>query len=136
LPDKGTRFAEAGQFVPFDKDKGYGVIDVLSSVAERHGASPARTALSWLLSRPAVSSVIIAARKKEHLEDNIQAVDLKLTDEDFQQLDKASDPGTPYPKWMVLQLDQAEDPRPKILEPERFADGGPWKNLGGTVWKG
>jgi hypothetical protein len=30
---------------------------------------------------------------------------------------------------MVLQLDQAEDPRPKVLEPERFADGGPWKDL-------
>jgi hypothetical protein len=30
---------------------------------------------------------------------------------------------------MVLQLDQAEDPRPKILEPERFKDGGPWRDL-------
>ena len=136
LPEKGTRFSEAGQFVPFDKDQGYNVIDALQAVAERHGVSPARTALAWLLSRPCISSVIIAARSKKHLDDNIQAVDLKLTDEDFQQLDKASDPGTPYPKWMVLQLDQAEDPRPKVLEPERFADGGPWKNLGGTVWKG
>jgi diketogulonate reductase-like aldo/keto reductase len=93
-------------------------------------------ALAWVLSRPAISSVIIAARKKEHLEDNIQAVDLKLSEEDIKLLDQASDPGTPYPKWMVLQLDQAEDPRPKILEPERFADGGPWKDLRGTAWKG
>jgi hypothetical protein len=30
---------------------------------------------------------------------------------------------------MVLQLDQAEDPRPRTLEPERFADGGPWQDL-------
>jgi hypothetical protein len=44
-------------------------------------------------------------------------------------LNEVSDPGTPYPKWMVLQLDQAEDPRPRTLEPERFADGGPWQDL-------
>jgi aryl-alcohol dehydrogenase-like predicted oxidoreductase len=135
-PEKGTRFSDSGRFVPFDKEKGYGVIDALVSVAEKHNVSPARTALAWLLSRPAVSSVIIAARKKEHLKDNIEAVNLELTDEDMQVLHKASDPGTPYPKWMVLQLDQAEDPRPKVLEPERFADGGPWKDLRGTSWNG
>jgi hypothetical protein len=44
-------------------------------------------------------------------------------------LNAASDPGTPYPKWMVLQLDQAEDPRAKTLEPERFVDGAPWEDL-------
>jgi len=132
----GTRFGEAGQFVPFDKELGYRVVDVLKIVAGRHGVSPARVALAWVLSRPAVSSVIIAARRKEHLEDNIQAVDLKLTEEDIRQLDQVSDPGTPYPKWMVLQLDAAEDPRPKVLHPERYADGGPWKDLRGTQWKG
>jgi hypothetical protein len=30
---------------------------------------------------------------------------------------------------MVLQLDTAEDPRPKVLHPERYADGGVWKDL-------
>ena len=80
--------------------------------------------------------MIVAARRKEHLEDNIQAVDLTLTEEDIKLLDKVSDPGTPYPKWMVLQLDAAEDPRPKVLYPERYADGGPWKDLRGTKWTG
>jgi len=37
----GTRFAEAGQFVPFDKEKGYGIVDALKGVAQRHDASPA-----------------------------------------------------------------------------------------------
>jgi aryl-alcohol dehydrogenase-like predicted oxidoreductase len=135
-PEKGTRFSEAGQFVPFDKEKGYEVVDALVSIAQKHNVSPARTALAWLLTRPAVSSVIIAARKQEHLKDNIEAVNLELTEEDLQTLHKASDTGTPYPRWMVLQLDQAEDPRPKVLEPERFADGGPWKDLRGTAWNG
>ena len=67
----GTRFAEAGSFVPFDKEMGYRVVDALKEVAARHDVSPARAALSWVLGRPAVSSVIVAARKAEQLEDNI-----------------------------------------------------------------
>jgi len=128
----GTRFAEAGSFVPFDKEMGCRVVEALKKVAGRHDTSPARVALSWVLGRPAVSSVIIAARKVEQLEDNIGAVDLRLSDEEVRLLDAASDPGVPYPKWMVLQLDTAEDPRSKILYPERYAKGGPWKDLRGT----
>jgi aryl-alcohol dehydrogenase-like predicted oxidoreductase len=128
----GTRFADAGSFVPFDKKMGYRVVETLKEVAGRHNTSPARVALSWVLGRPAVSSVIIAARKVEQLEDNICAVDLQLSDDEIKLLDAASDPGIPYPKWMVLQLDTAEDPRSKILHPERYANGGPWKDLRGA----
>ena len=122
--------------MPFDKEMGYRVVDTLKQVAARHNVSPARAALSWVLGRPAVSSVIVAARKAEQLEDNIGAVDLRLSDEDVRLLDAASDPGVPYPKWMVLQLDTAEDPRSKALYPERYVDGGPWKDLRGTRWSG
>src|SRR5467141_5048158 len=132
----GTRFAEAGSYVPFDREMGYHVVDALKAVAARQGASPAQVAVSWLLGRPAVSSVIVAARKAEQLADNVRAIDLRLSDEDVQLLDAASDPGIPYPKWMVLQLDTAEDPRSKILHPERYADGGSWKDLRGTQWSG
>jgi aryl-alcohol dehydrogenase-like predicted oxidoreductase len=135
-PQSGTRFSEAGQFVTFDREWGFRIVDEVKKVAKRHGVSPAQVSIGWLLSRPMISSVIIAGRKIEHLKDNIEAVNLKLTDEDFAQLDEVSNPGTPYPKWMVLQLDQAEDPRPKILEPERFKNGGPWKDLRGTTWEG
>ncbi|MEW5814165.1 MAG: aldo/keto reductase [Spirochaetota bacterium] len=135
-PPGGSRFAEAGPFVPFDKEKGYRIVNVLKKVAARHAASPARVALAWVLSKPSISSVIIAARKIEHLDDNIRAVDLKLSVEDIRKLDAVSDPGVPYPKWMVLQLDAAEDPRPKVLYPERYQDGGPWQDLRGTRWNG
>jgi aryl-alcohol dehydrogenase-like predicted oxidoreductase len=127
--EKGTRFAEAGQFVPFDWKKSQPILKALKKVADRHGVSAARVAYAWTVRQPMVSSVIIAARKIENLDDNIQAINLKLSDADLRLLNQASDPGTPYPKWMVLQLDQAEDPRPKVLEPERFADGGPWEDL-------
>ncbi len=129
-PEQGTRFAEAGQFVPIETEKGFEIVDALKEIGKRHGVSPARVALAWTLGRPMVSSVLIAARKKQHLEDNIKSVDLDLTEDDIDQLDTVSDTGTPpYPKWMVLQLDQAEDPRPKTLHPERYEDGGPWEDL-------
>jgi len=132
----GTRYADAGAFVPFDKEMGYRVVDVLKQMAARHNASPARVALAWVLGRPAISSVIVAARKAEQLEDNIAAADLQLSGEEVRLLDEVSDPGVPYPKWMVLQLDTAEDPRSKALYPERYAEGGPWKDRRGSGWSG
>lgn len=133
-PAPGTRFAEAGQFVPFDRDRGVAIVEVVKRVAARHGCSPSRVALAWVLGRSAVSSVIIAARKREHLEDNIEAVNLELTAQDLDELDSASHPGTPYPKWMVLQLDVAEDPRPHVLHPELDSDSKTWRDLRGTRW--
>jgi aryl-alcohol dehydrogenase-like predicted oxidoreductase len=130
----GTRFAEAGPFVPFDKENGYKIVDVLQEVAKRHDASAARVALAWVLGRPAVSSVIVAARKPEQLEDNIRAVELRLSSEDVRLLDEVSDPGVPYPKWMVLQLDTAEDPRTRVLYPEKYGEDGRWKDLRGSRW--
>jgi aryl-alcohol dehydrogenase-like predicted oxidoreductase len=126
---RGTRFAEAGQFVPFDWTWGEPVLKALHKVAQRHGVSMARVAYAWTVQRPGISSVIVAARKIEHLDDNLEAINLKLSSADIKLLNDVSDPGTPYPKWMVLQLDQAEDPRPKVLEPEKFKNGGPWKDL-------
>jgi aryl-alcohol dehydrogenase-like predicted oxidoreductase len=134
--EPGTRFSEAGKFVAFDRERGFDIVEAVKKVADRHGVSPARVSLAWLLSRPMISSVIIAGRKHEHLKDNIESVNLTLTEDDFKELDQVSHPGTPYPRWMVLQLDQAEDPRPKVLDPEGFADGGPWKDLRGTSWEG
>jgi aryl-alcohol dehydrogenase-like predicted oxidoreductase len=128
-PPVETRFADAGQFVPFDKELGFRVVDVLRDVAARHDVSPTRVALAWTISRPCISSVLVSARRLDHLDDNIRSADLELTADDIRKLDEVSDPGVPYPKWMVLQLDQAEDPRPKVLAPERFVDGGPWQDL-------
>src|SRR3979411_705479 len=48
----GTQFAEAGSFVPLDKEMGYRVVEALKEVAGRHDATPARVALAWVLGRP------------------------------------------------------------------------------------
>ncbi len=135
-PPVGTRFAEAGRFVPFDKESGWRVLDAQAKVASRLGVSPARVALAWLLGRPAITSVIAAARSLEHLGDNLAASGLDLSEEDRRELEHASNPGIPYPKWMVLQHDVAEDPRLRTLHPELFEAGGTWEDLRGKVWEG
>jgi aryl-alcohol dehydrogenase-like predicted oxidoreductase len=130
----GTRYAEAGNFVPFDRDKGYAVVDALRAVASRHAATAAQVALAWLLTRPAIASVIIAARTNERLAENIRSAELSLDAEDLEMLEAASAPPVTYPRWMVDQLDLAEDPRPRTLHPERFASGRV-RDRRGTRWE-
>ncbi|HUX12873.1 MAG TPA: aldo/keto reductase [Spirochaetia bacterium] len=130
----GSRFAEAGRFIPFDTELGYRVLDAVRQVAQRHSASPAQVSIAWLLSRPMISSVIIAARSNDRLEENIRSAELRLTPDDIELLDTASAERTPYPKWMVFQHDQVEDFRAKVLHPERFEDGPPGPVLGGEKW--
>ncbi len=128
-PPEGTRFAEAGQFIPFDWRKTQPVLKALRTVAKRHGVTMARVAYAWTVRRPAVISTIVAARTIAHLKDNLEAIHLRLTQSDLRILDHASNPDITYPKWMVLQLDQAEDPRSKVLDPERYTKEPLWEDL-------
>ncbi|HEU4946164.1 MAG TPA: aldo/keto reductase [Kribbella sp.] len=69
------------------------VVAAVRSISDDRGVSMAQVALSWLVDRPAVSSVILGARTTEQLEDNLAAAELHLTDEERHVLDEASDPG-------------------------------------------
>jgi aryl-alcohol dehydrogenase-like predicted oxidoreductase len=88
-------------FLPYDRERGHGIVDLLRSIATKHGASPAQVALAWLLTRPGVSSILIGASKVEQLDDNLGASDLRLTAEDLAALDDASRPTVPYPHWFT-----------------------------------
>jgi aryl-alcohol dehydrogenase-like predicted oxidoreductase len=82
-----------------DQDQVYDIVDALVEIAEAHDASPAQVALSWCLSRPAVTSLVIGARTDEQLADNLKAVDLILSTEERQRLDDVSAPPLLYPYW-------------------------------------
>jgi len=67
-------------------------------VAESRSVSLAQVAITWLMARPAVSSVILGARSMDQLTDNMAAAVLKLTPKETQLLDEASEPPAPdYP---------------------------------------
>jgi aryl-alcohol dehydrogenase-like predicted oxidoreductase len=82
-----------------DQDKLYDVVDVLVEVAKGRGASPAQVALAWLLERPAVTSLVVGARNREQLADNLGAADLALEDEERRRLEEVSRPPLLYPYW-------------------------------------
>ena len=61
----------------------------------------ARVALAWVLSRPFVTSVIIGAKSRAQLDDNLAAATLSLTSDEARELDEVSALPPEYPGWMV-----------------------------------
>jgi 1-deoxyxylulose-5-phosphate synthase len=70
------------------------VIDAVRRVAQERGVPPARVALAWLLSKPAVAAPIIGATKLEHLDDAVAALDIELSAEEVRRLEE---PYRPHP---------------------------------------
>jgi len=70
----------------------WATIDAVTAIASAHGATASQVALSWLLQRPAVTSVILGARSVEQLTDILEATDLVLDAEQVAALDAASAP--------------------------------------------
>src|SRR5277367_4705366 len=84
-----------------DKERTWKILDVMAPIAKAHNCSPARISLAWLLAKPVVTSVIIGAKRIEQLQDNVAAVDIKLTTEQIKQLDEVSALPPEYPGWML-----------------------------------
>jgi pyridoxine 4-dehydrogenase len=61
---------------------------VLDRIAQAHHASPTQIALAWLLRRSPIMLPIPGTSSIEHLEQNVAAGSLQLTDEDYQTLSK------------------------------------------------
>ncbi|GCE08831.1 aldo/keto reductase [Dictyobacter aurantiacus] len=85
--------------IPFDREHGYDVVEKLRQIGERHNASPAQIALSWLLSRRAITSVLVGASKISQLNENLGAAELHLGTDELAELDKLTEPTAIYPNW-------------------------------------
>ena len=59
----------------------------LKKVAEDHGRTLVQFALAWIINNPVVSSAVVGASSAKQLEDNVKAVDIKLTDEEKKACD-------------------------------------------------
>ena len=62
---------------------------MLVSIAGRLGATPSQVALAWLLRRSPVMLPIPGTSKVRHLEENVAAAGLTLSDEEFKALEEA-----------------------------------------------
>jgi pyridoxine 4-dehydrogenase len=69
---------------------------MLSRIAEAHQASPTQIALAWLLRRSPIILPIPGTSSIEHLEQNVAAASLRLTDRECEALSEASQPSVHY----------------------------------------
>jgi aryl-alcohol dehydrogenase-like predicted oxidoreductase len=67
--------------------------DALAQVAEGAGISLIEMALAFVIRHPAVTAAIIGPRTMEHLESQLTAADVELSDEVLDRIDEIVPPG-------------------------------------------
>jgi aryl-alcohol dehydrogenase-like predicted oxidoreductase len=106
LQDKEHRLSGVN-FIPFDKEAGFRVVEEMRRIGQPHGATVAQVALAWLLAKPYVTSVIMGASKMAQLEDNLKSVDVQLREAELTKLDELTASQPMYPGWFTeLTTDQ------------------------------
>ena len=71
-------------------DRQWNVLDAVESVAEEVDATPAQVSLRWLIEqREFICVPIFGARTVEQMEDNLGAVDISLSDEQYERIEDA-----------------------------------------------
>jgi len=96
FPDE-SRF----KFKPWDgywssgvNDVVYDAVDALDEMAQKKGCTLSQLALAWVINQKAITSPIIGPRTVEQLQDNIGAIDVTFSDEDFARIDDFAPPGS------------------------------------------
>lgn len=69
-------------------ERNWQIVEQLRAFCEARGRSLLELAFSWLAAKPVVSSVIAGATKPEQLEQNVQAVNWKLTSEELAEVER------------------------------------------------
>jgi aryl-alcohol dehydrogenase-like predicted oxidoreductase len=93
-PPADARFAEYEKNPLFARRWTQQAFDVIEGLEPlRKGTSMSQYALAWCVQQPGVTSPIIGPRTMEQLEDNLKALDVKISAEDRAEIDKVSPPG-------------------------------------------
>jgi aryl-alcohol dehydrogenase-like predicted oxidoreductase len=80
-------------------DADYDVADRVVEVARERGVAPAQIALAWLLHKPGVTAPIVGATKIEQLDQSIDALAIRLSDDEVARLEQ------PYVPHRVLGIE-------------------------------
>ncbi len=95
----GTRILspeEAGAW-SFKAENLFRIIDELDIIAKERNVSIAQVALNWVLRKPAIGSIIFAARNAAQAEENLKSMEWQITPEEVARLDAVSEPDRKYP---------------------------------------
>jgi aryl-alcohol dehydrogenase-like predicted oxidoreductase len=111
--DENTTFAENDirsripRFSPEAIRANQALLDLMTQIAEKKGATMAQIALAWLLAQKPWIVPIPGSRKLERLEENIGAVDVEFTADDLREIERALSEitvqGARYPEDMARQ---------------------------------
>jgi aryl-alcohol dehydrogenase-like predicted oxidoreductase len=105
-PPPGSRLSEwKDRYKSFDNERNWKIVDALVAASNELGKPVSQIALAWLLSRPAVSSVIFGARNVGQLEENLGAAELELPEKILTALDEASAFSLGYPYDFIKSVD-------------------------------
>ncbi len=94
--DESTTFASndfrstVPRFTPEARKANQALVDLLGTVAERKGATPAQIALAWLLARKPWIVPIPGTTKLHRLQENVAAADVGLTPGDLREIESAA----------------------------------------------
>jgi len=78
------------RFTPEARKANEPIVDVLRAIADKKRATPAQIALAWLLAKKPWIVPIPGTTKLARLEENIGAVELKLTADDLREIESAA----------------------------------------------
>ncbi len=85
---KTDDFAQKLYYRPSD----FVVVDRLTEIAKKRGVQNAQIALAWILSKAGVSSPIIGASKMAHLDQAIEAMEIRLDEAEIKALEEPYEP--------------------------------------------
>ncbi|MEP9355829.1 aldo/keto reductase [Xanthobacter sp. KR7-65] len=82
-------------------ERSIAIAQEVRSVAEDIGSTPSQIALAWTLANPAVVSPIMGARTLAQAEENLGALDVTLSPEQLDRLNRVSEPDPIFPARFV-----------------------------------
>ncbi len=71
-------------------ERNWKLLEILDAIADQAGATVSQVSLAWLLTRPAVTSPIIGPRTLEQLADNLGCLQVRLSGDQIEEIDRAS----------------------------------------------
>jgi 1-deoxyxylulose-5-phosphate synthase len=81
---------EFGRRLYGDEDRS--IVERVADIATRRGITRAQVALAWMLSKAVITAPIVGVTKLPQLDDAVQAVDVELTAEEIEELEKPYEP--------------------------------------------
>jgi len=103
-PTGGNGRINQFDLMPFDRERGYDIVEVASQIALSRDVPVSAVALAWLADAPTVASVILGFSDARQLTQNLSAAELVLSADERARLDEASAIAPPYPQSFLANF--------------------------------